>query len=63
MGSDGDFGAGISRGGFGVAVGGYVGALAGDEAGSGREVSVRVVRGGRWLIGVAGGGERDLWAA
>ena len=62
MGSDGDFGAGISRGGFGVAVGGYVGALAGDEA-SGKEVSVRVVGGGRWLVGVAGGGESDIWAA
>lgn len=63
MGSDGDFGAGISRGGFGVAVGGYVGALAGDEVERGREVSVRVVRGGRWLVGVAGGEEGDLWAA
>ncbi|KAF8424749.1 hypothetical protein BGX38DRAFT_1279367 [Terfezia claveryi] len=63
VGSDGNFGAGISSGGFGVAVGGYVCALAGDEAGSGRGVSVRVVKGGRWLVGVAGGGQSDLWVA
>lgn len=48
-------GAGIAGGGWGVAVGGYVGVLGGGE-GRG-EVSVRVVKGGRWLAGIAGGEE------